>query len=99
MIALEYQVVDPLSKTYALHALGLCDLITIPVYARKGEEGLLEDYLSEKQYLFGDPVEIEVPEDFKDFHIILSDKLKEIDLAKDSGRIIMQRKPIEPSVN
>jgi hypothetical protein len=40
-----------------------------------------------------------VPEDFKDFHIILSDKLKEIDLAKDSGRIIMQRKPIEPSVN
>lgn len=99
MIALEYQVVDPLGTAYKLYLLGLGDLPVVPVYAKKGEEGLLEDFLAEKKYLFFPPQEIEVPDDFKEFHIIINSGLKEIDLAKDSGRIILKRKPLEPSVN
>ncbi len=99
MIVVEYQVVDPLSTAYKLYLLGFGDLLTTPVYAKKGEEGLLEDFLEEKNYLFFPPKEIEVDDDFKDFHIIITPALKEIDLAKDSGRIIVQKKPLEPSVN
>ncbi len=99
MNILEYQVVDPLSASYNLYMLGLGSLPIILFYARKGEEGLLEDFLEEKKFLFFPPRELEVDDSFSSFNIILSTKIKEIDLAKDSGRVIIRSKPLEPSVN
>lgn len=99
MIVLEYQVYDLLNElTAALLLLGQMPEPII-VYSKKGEEGLLEDYLAEKKYSFFEPREVEVDDTFNNFCISIINGIKEIDLAKDSGRLIIQKKPLEPSLN
>lgn len=99
MKVMEYRVYDLLNDvTAALILLGQLPE-PIKVYARKGEEGLLEDFLSEKNYTFFEPTEVEVDDSFTQFCVTVVNEAKEVDLAKDSGRLIFKKKPIEPSVN
>lgn len=99
MIVLEYDVYDPLSSYTVLASVLGVEPVPVKVYSKIGEEGLLEDFLTEKGFVFTEPKQVEVPDDFTGFTIIRTDQIKEIDLAKDSGRLIFKKKPLEPSVN
>jgi hypothetical protein len=99
MIVWEYEVYDMLSNATAVSLLLGYIPESIKVYARKGEEGLLEDFFEEKKYAFLEPKEVEVDDDFNQFLVVVVDGIKEIDLAKDSGRLIFRKKPLEPSEN
>lgn len=99
MIVLEYEVYDLLSASAIVSVLSGEIPVSVKVYARKGEEGLLEDYLTEKKFTFFAPQEVEVDDGFTNFCVTTLDKIKEIDLANDSGRLILKSKPLEPSVN
>lgn len=99
MIVMQYEVYDLQNDvTAALILLGHLPE-AIRVYARKGEEGLLEDFLAEKNYSFLEPKEVEVDDTFTEFCVSVVNGIREIDLAKDSGRLIIKKKPLEPSVN
>lgn len=99
MIVLQYEVYDLLSPQVVMKILIGEMPTSITLYARKGTEGLLEDYLSEKQFAFYEPTEVEVPDDFNTFCITTTHSIKEIDLANSGGRIIILSKPLEPSEN
>lgn len=99
MIVLQYEVFDLLSEKLILDILSGEVPKCVKLYAKKGTEGLLEDFLSEKKFAFFKPTEIEVPEDFDQFTITFSSKVKEIDLANCSGRVCLTRPLLEPSEN
>ena len=99
MIVSQYEVYDLLNSQVVIQLLlgEMPDKMTL--YSRKGTEGLLEDYLTEKKFAFSEPKEVEVPDDFNTFCITATHSIKEIDLANFAGRIIILSKPLEPSEN
>jgi hypothetical protein len=99
MIVLQYEVFDLLSEKLILDILSGEVPKCVKLYAKKGTEGLLEDFLTEKKFAFFEPVEVEVADDFNYFTITFSSKVKEIDLASLSGRIFLTRPRLEPSEN
>lgn len=99
MKVLQYDVYDLLNEDVIVQvSLGILPRC-VKLYAKKGTEGLLEDFLIEKNFAFFKPTEIEVAEDFDQFTITFSSKVKEIDLANYSGRVFLTRPPLEPSEN
>jgi hypothetical protein len=67
------------------------------VYAKKGEHGLLEDHLTKHVYVYYDPVEREVADDFNNLMVLVTTNIKEITA---NGYVMVSRpKPLEPSVN
>ena len=99
MIVFQYEVYDLLSPQVVLQLLLGEMPAKMTLYARKGTEGLLEDFLTEKKFAFYEPIEVEVPDDFNTFCITATHSIKEIDLANSAGRIIILSKPLEPSEN
>jgi len=91
---IRYYVIDPLSTvSSALATLGLRSVW----YARKGEHGLLEDYLAAHGYIVDSFEEIDVEADFNQFNIILMDNVPAVDIT--NGRIHLTKKILEPSEN
>lgn len=91
MKVLQYQVLDPL-------ALLLPSLAGPALwYAKPGTQGLLEDYLTRKGYIFYDPTEVEKSDDFSNFAIVFMNYAPMIDLA--NGALVSRLKPLEPSLN
>lgn len=99
MIVLQYDVYDLLSEELIINVLSGIYPTCIKLYALKGTEGLLEDFLTEKQFAFFEPIEVEMPENFNYFTISFSNKIKEIDLAKPISRIILLTQLPQPSMN
>jgi hypothetical protein len=99
MKVLQYDVYDLLNEDIIVQVLLGVLPKCVKLYAKKGTEGLLEDFLIEKNFAFFKPTEIEVEEDFDLFTITFSSKVKEIDLANCSGRVCLTRPRLEPSEN
>ena len=95
MLVIEYTVLDPLTI--------LADLMAgkenVPplVYAKKGEHGLLEDYLTKNGYSYYDPVEREVADDFDKLMVLVTTEIKEV--TANGYVMVNRRKPLEPSSN
>jgi hypothetical protein len=91
MKVIQYTVLDPISI--------LLPSLAGPAYhyAQPGTEGLLEDFLTRKGYIFSDPVEVEKPDDFLNFTIVISKYFPMLDLA--NGALVIAPKQLEPSLN
>ncbi len=91
MKVIQYEVIDALAI--------LLPSLAGPAYhyAKLGTQGLLEDYLTRKGYFFGDPIEVEKPDDFTNFTIVMSPYFPMLDLA--NGALVIAPKPLEPSLN
>jgi hypothetical protein len=96
MKILAYSVIDPITA--------LADVVSgvkiqeTVMYAKIGEHGLLEDYLSRKGFVFYEPQEIEVDDSFTQFSIlIITPDHNKLDLQ--NGQIIIKYPLLEPSTN
>lgn len=96
MKILAYPVIDPIVAL--CNAVGGLPSEETLWYAKIGEQGLLEDYLLRKGFVFYEPKEIEVPEDFCSFAIVtVSPDKSKLDLA--NGQIVFTGRVLEPSLN
>jgi hypothetical protein len=88
---LQYKVIDALAI--------LLPSLAGPVYhyAKPGTEGLLEDFLTRKGFMFYEPEEVEKPADFSNFTIVFMPYAPMIDLS--NGALVAQLKTLEPSLN
>lgn len=99
MIILRYEVYDLLDKKVENELLSGVMPKASFLYAKKETCGLLEDYMSEKELTFFQPIEVEVADDFMGLSIITTSAIQMIDLSLMGGRIILQNPLPEPSEN
>lgn len=91
MKVIRYKVIDALAI--------LLPSLAGPVfhYAKPGTQGLLEDFLTRKGYIFDYPEEVEKPDDFTNFTVVFIPYSPMLDLS--NGALVTQLKPLEPSQN
>ena len=97
MIVCEYKVHDPLVVLSDLLVGTTVSNKPMFMYAKKGEEGLLEDYLIRQGYLYYEPVEVEVEDNFSKLTILIITDIK--DVSTGTSIVVNRKPPLEPSEN